>query len=557
MFGDEALDPREKKALVFTDSVQDAAHRAGFVESRSHTLTLRALLRHAVGDQPVSLDVLVDRAIAEAGDDQFRRYRIIPPDLVERNEFAPFWQRDRARDIPARVRTRVRRRLLFDAVLEFGLQSRVGRTLEQTGSAVVEVDAGEPAALARMAREVLDATDVPDTLDNDLDNLADSRLVAWVRGVVERMRTQGAIEHEWFQSFIRHDGNRYFIWGGRPRGQGMPAFPRGRAAPAFPRIGPAAKGKDPLLDPVSSPQSWYARWTPRVLGVTGRPRRPAGPATAGAAGPRRCPAHGGHRGRRHGIHHSGERGRRQPDLAGRAGRRGQPAHLQRLPDGPAGHRHGRRPARRRTMPARAAAPARCTAGRRTDNYYRRLYASTDMRRIVAREHTSLVPDETRLRYESEFKQSVSDPNAPNVLVATPTLEMGIDIGDLSAVLLASLPRTVASYLQRVGRAGRLTGSALDLAFVTRPRRAACPPRGPAVGHQRPGPRARDLPVAPRRSCGGSTSPTSSTASPARRTGRTPAGPGPRSGPPTRGRFLGELIRLAEEGAAGHLDRFLA
>ena len=58
------------------------------------------------------------------------------------------------------------------------------------------------------------------------------------------------------------------------------------------------------------------------------------------------------------------------------------------------------------------------------------------------------------------------PNAPNVLVATPTLEMGIDIGDLSTVMLASLPRSVASYLQRVGRAGRLTGSALDLAFVS-------------------------------------------------------------------------------------------
>ena len=53
-----------------------------------------------------------------------------------------------------------------------------------------------------------------------------------------------------------------------------------------------------------------------------------------------------------------------------------------------------------------------------------------------------------------------------MLVATPTLEMGIDIGDLSAVMLASLPRTVASYLQRVGRAGRLTGNALNLAFVT-------------------------------------------------------------------------------------------
>jgi hypothetical protein len=112
LFGDETLDPREKKALVFTDSVQDAAHRAGFVESRSHTLTLRALLRHAVGDHPVSLDALVDRAIAAAGDDQFMRYRIIPPDLVEREEFVPFWRRPRVGEIPARVRTRVRRRRL-------------------------------------------------------------------------------------------------------------------------------------------------------------------------------------------------------------------------------------------------------------------------------------------------------------------------------------------------------------------------------------------------------------------------------------------------------------
>ena len=38
---------------------------------------------------------------------------------------------------------------------------------------------------------------------------------------------------------------------------------------------------------------------------------------------------------------------------------------------------------------------------------------------------------TRLAYETGFKQSRTDPGAPNVLVATPTLEMGIDIGDLS------------------------------------------------------------------------------------------------------------------------------
>ena len=554
MFGDEALDPREKKALVFTDSVQDAAHRAGFVESRSHTLTLRALLRHAVGDQPVSLDALVDRAIAEAGDDQFRRYRIIPPDLVERNEFAPFWQRDRARDIPARVRTRVRRRLLFDAVLEFGLQSRVGRTLEQTGSAVVEVDAGEPSALARMAREVLDATDVPDTLDNDLNNLADSRLVAWVRGVVERMRTQGAIEHEWFQSFIRHDGNRYFIWGGRPRGQGMPAFPRGRAAPAFPRIGPAAKGKDPLLDPVSSPQSWYARWTQRVLGV---------PAGHGARLARQLLER---LARADVLHTVATEGGGTVFTIPASAVVVSPAWPDELAAGDnlltCNVCRTEQPGTATVVAQLDEAPCllvRCPGtlhrGPRTDNYYRRLYASTDMRRIVAREHTSLVPDQTRLRYESEFKQSVSDPNAPNVLVATPTLEMGIDIGDLSAVLLASLPRTVASYLQRVGRAGRLTGSALDLAFVTgRGEQLARleDPLSVINGQVRAPATYLSAEEILRRQY---------VAHLVDRFAREENRPHPRRaraalGSADAGTFLGELIRLAEEGAAGHLDRFL-
>ena len=76
-----------------------------------------------------------------------------------------------------------------------------------------------------------------------------------------------------------------------------------------------------------------------------------------------------------------------------------------------------------------------------------------------------MPTKTRLDYETAFKRGGTDPQAPNVLVATPTLEMGIDIGDLSTVMLGSLPRSVSSYLQRVGRAGRLTGNSLILAYV--------------------------------------------------------------------------------------------
>ncbi len=50
----------------------------------------------------------------------------------------------------------------------------------------------------------------------------------------------------------------------------------------------------------------------------------------------------------------------------------------------------------------------------------------------------------------------------NLLSCTPTLEMGIDVGDLSAAILCSVPPAQANYLQRIGRAGRRDGNALVL-----------------------------------------------------------------------------------------------
>jgi hypothetical protein len=50
-----------------------------------------------------------------------------------------------------------------------------------------------------------------------------------VRGVLERIRTEGAVRHDWYAGYLRSGGLRWQIWGGRP--DGMPAFPRGLAAP--------------------------------------------------------------------------------------------------------------------------------------------------------------------------------------------------------------------------------------------------------------------------------------------------------------------------------------
>ena len=95
------------------------------------------------------------------------------------------------------------------------------------------------------------------------------------------------------------------------------------------------------------------------------------------------------------------------------------------------------------------------------NFYKNLYSKGNVRRIFAQEHTGLLEREVREELERRFiaSQHRSD---PNLLSATSTLEMGIDIGDLSSVLLCSIPPQQANYQQRIGRAGRRDGNA----FVT-------------------------------------------------------------------------------------------
>lgn len=50
-------------------------------------------------------------------------------------------------------------------------------------------------------------------------------------------------------------------------------------------------------------------------------------------------------------------------------------------------------------------------------------------------------------------------------VATSTLEMGIDIGDVDLVALHGVPSSAASLLQRIGRGGRREGRSTFIAFV--------------------------------------------------------------------------------------------
>jgi hypothetical protein len=82
--------------------------------------------------------------------------------------------------------------------------------------------------------------------------------------------------------------------------------------------------------------------------------------------------------------------------------------------------------------------------------------------LRAAEHSAQVPADVRERIENQFKGQAEH---VNTLVCTPTLELGVDIGALDAVLMRNVPPSAANYWQRAGRAGRRHRMAVDMTYA--------------------------------------------------------------------------------------------
>jgi len=100
----------------------------------------------------------------------------------------------------------------------------------------------------------------------------------------------------------------------------------------------------------------------------------------------------------------------------------------------------------------------------THNYFRQVYATPlgEAVPVQAEEHSGQVSGEERREIELRFRDA-EDPL--NVLVCTPTMELGIDIGHLNAVTLRNVPPSPSNYAQRSGRAGRSGQPALITVFA--------------------------------------------------------------------------------------------
>lgn len=449
----------DKKTLAFSDNVQDAAHRAGFFNSRTWKFALRSAIQHFALAEGYGLSLaefsakFLDYWHRQLSDEEFVSL-FIAPNMTWMRAYEKMKSEEKlsTNKEAKKLLTDIEYRLRYEIMLEYGLNSRIGRSLEKSGCSAIEF---EHRTIAQVATKVKErAVNELGALDNTQDIVIERMVI----GVLYILRSNGAFNDAIFGGYTKNDGKSYLL--SNDKEKWLPGLQPGRNTPRFIYELSGNEKRLFAFDLVS--QSKYADWIhycveeffvgedvfdelgkiilneliksgivvampssskymvwaldkQRVFistDVTQFVCDDCGNLVSVAAG-------------------NAETWEDAPCLRSKCG-----GHLQ-------------------------------LSENSALDYYGKLYSSGDMARVTAREHTGLLERDDREELERIFKRGSSErkPWDANLLSCTPTLEMGIDIGDLSTVVLCSIPPAQAQFLQRAGRAGRKDGNALTMAVA--------------------------------------------------------------------------------------------
>lgn len=459
---DRSTKPR---LLLFSDSVQDAAQRAAVAEIRNSGAVIRKALYRAVSASETRglrlsdvIDTVPQLLQDELGPETFAST------FISRQQTwrEPFQRLLADGHLPQDVTflRHIRIRLGWEFFSELTYRSHTSQTLEVGGLMVADVD---PEAIRATASRLV--VSLPMNVGSEI-VLPEQEIVRFLSGLLQQMRRRGAVGHDYVRAGMESappsaGGINYFaaatIMGlGRTGTLPIPN-PRRSAAPRPVTLRHSNQSYEPLNRDHST--SWYRDWISRFFtpvsalatarfddifsevmdkleanqivrkisrenGEYGYVIEPEAIIASGEVQHLRCDAC-----------NRSEIVLREADYAA---------------DSPCtriactGH-------------LKPVAP-------RGSKYLASLLQSDRLHRVNGYEHTGLLEPDARRRLENGFIKDET-PWAPNLISATPTLEMGIDIGDLSTLLLCSVPPEEANYIQRIGRTGRRDGNSVNVTFA--------------------------------------------------------------------------------------------
>ena len=456
------LDPRPekyRKILAFTNSVQDAAHQAGFLEARNYRFTFRSSLQKIINQNqtPVRISDLQN---------QFTEYWKIHSDSTGLNQEEAYYYRFFPADYHGKVdidkdyrlvgsikfeehfKKEFDTRMHWEVLSEFGYNALIGRTLEKSGASAVKFDEEKIKAIYPAMQEWLN--------QNNLSMIEEKDLPPFINGVLHRIRTRGGIDHEYLSKFRSISLKLWDLkWMGDNRHFLNKMF---HERARFPRLLTTKAHSQSLLDSTyTKTNNWYRSYFLKSF-----------------------PLASGYHDLVNDFYKKLIDTFTSIGLMNKLGDEEfenyaiDPTIIM-IENKVASHVCDKCGSKLYVAASDIISintkcldyncrGTYCQILKSKPNYYQLVYNRNLSPRIYATEHTGILERKDRENKEIDFKERPKY-NSLNTIVATSTLEMGIDIGTLNTAINNSVPPLTSNFLQRVGRAGRTSGSALIANFA--------------------------------------------------------------------------------------------